>query len=208
MEDVLEVYRRPYDPRRPLLCSDEGSKQLLKAKYPAIPMQPGHPERVDYEYESDGYCNVFVACEPLTGQRFVQVRERRTKEDWAFFLRDVLDGPYKEAERVVLVLDNLNIHSPASFYATFSPEEAWRLTRKLEIHYTPVHGCWLNMAEIELSVLARQPLAGRLATLAEVREQVTAWQEARNRQQVGISWRFTTADARIKLQHLYPSIEA
>ena len=207
MEDVLEVYTRPFDPRRPQICTDEGSKQLLKAKRPAIPMQPGQPERVDYEYESDGYCNVFVACEPLSGLRFVQVRERRTREDWAYFLRDLLDGPYREAERVVLVMDNLNIHSPASFYEVFAPEEAWRLTQKLEIHYTPVHGSWLNMAEIELSVLARQALAGRLATSEEVRERVVTWQEVRNQRQTGISWRFTTPDARIKLSRLYPSIE-
>lgn len=208
MEDVLEVYTRPYDPLRPQLNMDEGSKQLLKESRAPLPMQPGKPERIDYEYECDGYCNVFLVCEPLAGKRFLQVRERRTAQDWAHVMRDVLDGPYKDAEQVVLVMDNLNTHSPASFYEAFALEEAWRLTQKLEIHYTPLHGSWLNMAEVELSVLARQALPGRMATREEVRERVAAWQEARNQRQTGIFWHFTTQDARIKLSRLYPSIEA
>ena len=208
MEDVLGVYTRPYDPRRPQVCLDEGSKQLVTELRETLPMQPGHPRRMDYEYDPNGCCNIFVACEPLAGQRFLQVRERRTKIDWAYFVRDLIDVQYPQAEKIVLVMDNLNTHSPASFYEAFEPAEAWRLSQKLEIHYTPLHGSWLNMAEIELSVLGRQALSGRMATMPQVQERVAAWQQRRNQQQATITWRFTSQDARIKLKRLYPSHEA
>ena len=208
MEDVLEVYTRPYDERRPQVCMDEGSKQLVTDLREALPMQPGHPERIDYEYDPNGYCNLCVACEPLAGKRFLQVRERRTTRDWALFVRDLIDVQYPKADKIVLVMDNLNTHSPASFYEVFEPAEAWRLSQKLEIHYTPLHGSWLNMAEIELSVLGRQALSGRLATMQQVQARVAAWQQRRNQQQAAIQWRFTTQDARIKLKRLYPSNEA
>jgi len=207
MEDVLEVYTRPYDERRPQVCMDEGSKQLVTDLREALPMEPGHPKRIDYEYDPNGYCNIFVACEPLAGKRFLQVRERRTRRDWAFFVRDLIDVQYPKADKIVLVMDNLNTHSPASFYAVCEPAEAWRLSQKLEIHYTPLHGSWLNMAEIELSVLGRQALSGRMPTMQHVHERVAAWQQARNRQQASIQWRFTSQDARIKLKRLYPSNE-
>ena len=171
-------------------------------------MQPGHAKRIDYEYDPNGCGNVFVACEPLAGKRFLQVRERRTKIDWAHFVRELIDVHYPKADKIVLVMDQLNTHSPASFYEAFEPAEAWRLTQKLEIHYTPVHGSWLNMAEIELSVLGRQALSGRIATMQQMHERVAAWQQARNQQLATIHWRFTTQDARIKLKRLYPSHEA
>jgi len=208
MEDVLEVYTRPYDERRPQVCMDEGSKQLVTDLREALSMEPGHPKRIDYEYDPNGYCNLFVACEPLAGKRFLQVRERRTTRDWALFVRDLIDVQYPKADKIVLVMDNLNTHSPASCYEVFEPAEAWRLSQKLEIHYTPLHGSWLNMAEIELSVLGRQALSGRIATMQQVHERVAAWQQARNRQQASIHWRFTSQDARIKLKRLYPSNEA
>ncbi len=208
MEEVLEVYTRPYDAKRPHVCLDEGSKELVTELREALPIQPGHPKRIDYAYDPNGYCDVFVACEPLAGKRFLQVRERRTKIDWAHFVRELIDVHYPSAEKIVLVMDNLNTHSPASFYEAFEPAEAWRLSQKLEIHYTPVHGSWLNMAEIELSVLGRQALSGRMATVQQMHERVAAWQQARNQQQATIHWRFTTQDARIKLKRLYPSNEA
>lgn len=207
MEDVLEVYQRPYDARFPKLCMDEGSKQLLAHTREPVKMQAGKAERIDYEYEREGVCNVFVAVEPETGACLLQVSERRTKQEWAQFLREVIDVHYSQAEKIVLVMDNLNTHTPSSFYEVFPPEVARRLTEKLEIHYTPKHGSWLNMAEIELSVLARQCLHQRLASLDAVTAQVDAWQQQRNQAHVTINWRFTTQDARIKLKRLYPSIE-
>lgn len=204
MEDVLEVYTRPYDERRPQLNLDEGSKQLVSELCEALPMEPGKPRRQDYEYERLGFCSPFVVCQALVGQRQVYVREQRTKLDWAYVIRDLVDVVYPHAEKLVLVMDNLNTHSIASLYEAFAPEEAYRLAQKLEIHYTPLHGSWLNLAEIELSVLARQALKGRMASVQEVQERVQAWQDKRNRLARGISWHFTTADARIKLQHLYP----
>lgn len=207
MEDVLEVYTRPYDARFPQICLDEGSKQLLAETRDPLPVKPGEPKREDYEYEREGTCSLFLASEPLSGKRVVQVRERRTRADWAEFVRELIEVHYPEAEKIVLVLDNLNTHTPASFYEVFAPEEAWRLSQKLEVHYTPKHGSWLNMAEIELSVLARQCLNRRLSTLEEVSQQVDAWQQERNHAQATINWRFTAADARIKLKRLYPTIE-
>jgi hypothetical protein len=207
MEDVLAVYKRPYDPRRPQVCLDEESLQLLKDKRERLPLRPGDPEYYDSEYEREGVCNIFVASEPLAGQRYLQVREQRTKKDFAEFVRELIDVHYPHAEKIVLVMDNLNTHTPASFYEAFEPEEAWRLSQKLEIHYTPTHGSWLNMAEIELSVLARQCLADRMPSIQEVQEQVQAWQQQRNQAQATINWRFTSEDARIKLKRLYPSLK-
>ena len=208
MEDVLEVYHRPYDPRFPKICMDEGSKQLLAHTREPIEMEAGQAERVDYEYERKGVCSVFVAMEPETGACQVRVSKRRTRKDWALFLREVIDLHYPQAEKIVLVMDNLNTHTPASFYEAFEPAEARRLTEKLEIHSTPKHGSWLNMAEIELSILARQCLSDRFPTLEALAAQVDAWQCERNQAHVTINWRFSTADARIKLKRLYPSIEA
>jgi hypothetical protein len=207
MEDVLEVYHRPYDARYPQVCMDEGSKQLLADKREREPMEKGKPERYDNEYERHGTVSVFVACEPLGGKRVVKVSKQRTKKDWAYFMREIIDAQYPDAEKIVLVMDNLNTHSPSSFYEVFAPEEARRLTEKLEIHYTPKHGSWLNMAEIELSVLARQCLADRIPTIEQAQQMVSAWQQQREHAHATIDWRFTTADARIKLKHLYPSIK-
>jgi len=206
MEEVLDVYTRPYDARYPQVCMDEMSKQLISETRVPLPMQPGHPACYDAEYERQGTCNLFIANEPLTGKRFLQVTERRTKQDWACFIRDLVDVYYPTAEKLVVVLDNLNTHTPAALYEVFPPAEARRLARKLEMHYTPKHGSWLNMAEIELSVLSRQCLDRRLGTQAELEREVAAWQAKRNAHAVGINWRFTTADARIKLKRLYPSI--
>jgi transposase len=206
MEDVLEVYVRPYDERFPQVCLDEGGYQFIRETRDPLPMQPGQVKREDYEYEPEGFCSVFLACEPLTGKRFVQARERRTKADFAYFVRELIDGHYREAEKIVLVMDNLNIHTPGSLYEVFSPHEAMRLWKKLEIHSTPRHGSWLNMAEIELSVLARQALSGRLADLESVQQRLAAWQAKRNERHITIDWRFTAQDARIKLKRLYPSI--
>lgn len=207
MEDVLEVYVQPYDPLRPRICVDEGSTQLVSEKRDPLAMEPGKVKRVDYEYEREGFCSIFLACEPLTGKTFTSVNPRRTKVDFAHFLKELVDDVYPEAEKLVLVMDNLNTHTPGSLYHVFPPDEAMRLWKKLEIHYTPLHGSWLNMAEIELSVLGRQALSGRIKDLADLQERVAAWQSRRTAHPVTIDWRFTTADARIKLKRLYPSIE-
>ena len=206
MEEVLSVYIRPYDERRPQVCLDEMSKQLVSETRVPLPMQPGQPECCDYEYERQGTCNLFVACEPLTGKRYLQVTEQRTKVDFARFIRDLVDVYYPTAEKLVLVMDNLNTHTLAALYEVFAPAEARRLIEKLELHYTPKHGSWLNMAEIEFSVLTRQCLDRRIGSRTELEREVAAWQAKRNEQAVGINWRFTTTDARIKLKHLYPSI--
>jgi transposase len=206
MEEVLDVYTRPYDERYPQVCMDEMSKQLISELRIPLPMQPGYPACYDSEYERQGTGNLFIANEPLAGKRFLQVTEHRTKQDWARFIRDLVDVHYPTAEKLVLVMDNLNTHTPAALDEVFPPAEARRLARKLEVHYTPKHGSWLNMAEIELSVLSRQCLDRRIGTLAELEREVAAWQARRNANAVGISWRFTTADARIKLKRLYPSI--
>ena len=208
MEEVLSVYTRPYDATRPLICMDEGAKTLQAQTHDPLPMQAGQVQREEYEYEREGFAHVFVAVEPLVGKRIIQARARRTKADWAYFMRELIEVHYPQAEQLVVVMDTLNTHSPASFYEVFKPEVAWGLSQKLEIHHTPLHGSWLNMAEIKLPVLARQALSGRIPTLPVLQERVAAWQEHRNQQQRTISWRFTTADARIKLKRLYPSIEA
>jgi hypothetical protein len=208
MEEVLAVYTRPYDESRPLICMDEGANTLQADKQDPLSMRAGQVEREDDEYERKGFAQVFLAVEPLVGKRIVQARARRPKADWAYFLRELIEIHSPQAEKLVLVMAHLHTHSPASFSEVFEPEEAWRLSQKLEIHHTPVHGSWLNMAEIELSVLARHALSGRIPALDALQARVNAWQERRNQHQSTISWRFPTADARIKLKRLYPSIEA
>ncbi len=212
MEDVLDVYTRPYDPRRPLVCFDEMPEQLLADVRPPLPPEsareerPGRPARADYEYERRGTANLFLVCEPLAGRRWVTVTDRRTAVDWAHQIKDLVDRRYPEAERLVLVLDNLNTHTPGSLYEAFPPAEAKRLADRLEIHYTPLHGSWLNIAEIELSALSRQCLDRRLPDTATLQAEVTAWADRRNAVGGAVDWRFTAADARLKLMRLYPKI--
>ena len=207
MEDVLEVYARPYDPVRPQVCLDECSKQLVAETRVPLPAEPGQAERHDYEYERCGTANLFMLSEPLAGKRHVKVTERRTAVDFAHVVRDLLDVHYPEAETIVLVMDNLNTHTPASLYQAFPPEEARRLAGRLEIHHTPKHGSWLDMAEIELGVLATQCLDRRIGDRETLAREVAAWQAKRNAAGRAVDWRFTTADARIKLKRLYPSIQ-
>jgi hypothetical protein len=207
MEDVLDVYTRPYDPRCPQVCMDETSKQLLREPRASLPPAPGQPARTDYEYERGGVANLFLFCEPLRGRRWVTVTDQRTKVDWAHQIKELVDVRYPDAERIVLVMDNLNTHSPASLYEAFPPAEAKRLADKLEIHPTPKHGSWLNVAEIELSVLSRQCLDRRLPDFATLETEVAAWQDRRNASATTVDWRFTTTDARIKLKRLYPSVQ-
>lgn len=204
MEDVLEVYQRPYDPRYPQVCMDETSVQLLDSLRPLKPVCPGQRAKEDSEYERHGTTNLFLACEPLRGWRQVSVTAQRTKGEWAHFVRALVDVQYPNADRIVLVRDNLNTHSPASLYEAFAPSEARRIAERLEIHHTPKHGSWLNMAEIEFSVLGRQCLARRIPTVEALQRETAAWEHERNAATVTIDWRFTTADARIKLKHLYP----
>ena len=207
MEDVIEVYHRPYDAARPQVCVDEGGKQLVGDVREPLPVRPGSAARRDSEYVRHGTANLFMAFEPLAGRRVVEVTERRTAVDFARFLKRLLDEVYPAAERVVLVTDNLNTHGPGSLYEAFDPAEARRLAERLEWHYTPKHGSWLNMAEIELSALARQCLDRRIPDRATLATEVAAWVAGRNADMVGASWRFTTADARIRLKKLYPTIE-
>lgn len=206
MEDVLAVYTRPYDPQRPQVCMDEQPVQLIGETRMPLHARPGPPARYDYEYVRNGTANLFLACEPLTGQRWVRVTDRRTAVDWAHFIRDLVDTQYPQAERVVLVMDNLNTHTPGSLYEAFPPAEARRLASKLEIHYTPAHGSWLDMAEIELSVLTRQCLSRRIPDRDTLEQEIAAWEQQRNGVRTPVRWRFTTADARIKLHRLYPSV--
>jgi hypothetical protein len=207
MEDVLEVYHRPYDPKRPLACLDEASKQLIGEAVQPLPVVPGQPGRFDYEYVRNGTANLFMVSEPLLGWRAVHVTERRTAVDFAEVVRWLVEEVHPDAEKVVLVVDNLNTHRPAALYEAFPPERARRIAEQIEWHYTPKHGSWLNMAEIELSALARQCLGRRIATKEELERAVAAWEEDRNERGVEVKWRFTTADARIKLHRLYPSIQ-
>jgi hypothetical protein len=208
MEDVLDVYTRPYDPRRPQVCLDETSRQLRGDVVPPQPAAPGRAARQDYEYARGGVCNLFLVTEPLRGWRHVVVSDRRTRTDFAHVIRELVDVHYPDAETIVLVLDNLNTHTPASLYEAFPPAEAKRLADKLELHHTPKHGSWLNMAEIEPGVLAGQCLDRRLPDRATLEREVAAWERERNAAARTIDWRFTTADARIKLKHLYPSFGA
>lgn len=213
MEDVLAVYCRPYTPMRPVVCMDEMSRQLLKhvhAPHPPRPCtvdRPERPYRHDHHYQRNGTVNLFTFFEPLAARRVVLLRERRTKIDWALCVREVLDRHYPGVDTVVLVMDNLNTHRISSLYEAFPPAEARRLTERLEIHYTPPHGSWLNMAEIEQSVLARQALSRRIPDEAAMRRRVTAWQQQRNDAEATVDWQFTTDDARIKLRRLYPQID-
>jgi len=206
MEDVLDVYCRALDEKCPLVCLDEASKQLLSDARPPAPMRAGQPARQDSEYVRNGTASLFMVSAPLLGWRHVEVTDRRTCRDFAQVIKTLVDEQFAGAEKIVLVMDNLNTHTPASLYASFLPAEAKRLADRLEIHYTPRHGSWLNMAEIELSVLARQCLAERMGTKAHLQKQVAAWQTRRNASSVRIDWRFTTEDARIKLKRLYPTI--
>lgn len=206
MEDVLEVYTRPHDPQYPLVCMDETSKQLLSDVYEPLPAQAGQPQRVDYEYKREGVADLFMFFEPLVGKRFVKVTDQRTRKDWAVAMQELADDHYPLAKKIVIVMDNLNTHSPASFYEKFEPEEARRLIERFEFHYTPKHGSWLNMAEIELGVLIRQCLSRRISNKIILAKEVKAWQIDRNAKVVKVDWRFITADARIKLKHLYPVI--
>ena len=206
MEDVLAVYKRPYDPQRPVVCLDETSRQLLGDTRAPLPCAPGQPARADHEYERGGTANLFLAFEPLAGVRHTQATEQRTKVDWAHFMKRLLDGPYVDAQKVVLVQDNLNTHVPSAFYEAFAPAEARRLVERIEWHYTPKHGSWLNLAEVEFSVLARQ-VPGRIGSREEFDRVTKAWTHKRNQAGICADWRFTTADARIKLKRLYPCIE-
>lgn len=209
MEDVLDLYCLPYDPEVPLVCMDEQPTQLIAETRPTLPQGPGKPERYDYEYERKGTAANFMFTEPLGGWRKVSVRERRTSIDWAQEIKELLDRDYPEAEKIRLVVDNLNTHKIASFYEAFEPEEARRLAKRLEIHYTPKHGSWLNIAEIELSVLTNQCLNNRyIADIQTLAKETKAWEKRRNFNQKGVDWQFTTADARIKLKRLYPQIQS
>jgi len=203
MEKVLEVYKRPYDEKRPVVCMDESPKQLIGETKTPIVAKPGSEEKYDYEYVRNGVCNVFMSNEPLAGKRFVKITERKTKQDWAVFVEDIANK-YVYAEKITLVMDNLETHKPGALYESFSAEKAKTLWDRFEFIYTPKHGSWLNMAEIELNVLMKQCLAGRIPDLGKVKTQVKAWQEARNNKNAKINWQFTTDDARIKLKRLYP----
>ena len=206
MEDVLDVYERPYDPKRPMVAMDETNKQLLADIVASIPVAAGHGERYVSQYERCGTSNLFMFFEPLHGQRHVMVTDQRTKIDWAQAIKSMVDEVYPHAEKIVLVMDNLNTHTPSSRYEAFAPEEAKRLADKLEIHYTPKHGSWLNVAEIELSILSRQCLDRRIPTKEMLTTEVAAWEQKRNAMQAKVDWQFTTAEARIKLKKLYPRI--
>jgi transposase len=207
MEEVLDVYRRPYDPKRPQICMDEMPKQLIAEKHDPVTVQPGQPHKQDYEYERHGTTNVFMMFEPLAGQRYIEINSQRKAVDWAHVMKTLSDELYPDAEVIVLVMDNLNTHKLASFYEAFEPEEAQRLNHRFELHYTPKHGSWLNMAEIELSALARQCLNRRIPDQEMLDAEAQAWAQERNNQVVKVDWRFTTADARVKLKHLYPKIQ-
>jgi hypothetical protein len=207
MEDVLAVYARPVDPRRPLVCFDEAGKDLKAHTRPPQPARPGQVAREDSEYKREGSRNLFLACAPHLGWRQLRVTERRTAVDFAHALRDLVDGPFPQAERIVLVLDHLNTHTPAALYQAFPPAEAWRILERLEWHYTPTHGSWLNIAELEWSVLARQCLARRIPDQATLEAEVAAWVAARNAERLRIEWRFTKEEARTRLPWLYPCHE-
>ena len=206
MEDVIEVYHRPPDPKHPLVCLDETTKQLLKETRVKVPAASGRPERIDYEYERNGVGTLFMMLAPHLGWRRVEVTERKTRIDYAHMLRDLSDVHFVEAEKIILVQDNLNTHDPASLYETFPPDEARRLRERFEFHYTPKHGSWLNMAECELSVLGRQCLARRIPNMAALEREIRAWNTVRDRVAKAYQWQFTAADARIKLKRLFPTL--
>jgi transposase len=205
MEDVLDLYARPYDPKRPVVCFDEQPRQLIAEVRTPVPMAPGRPQRIDYEYRRAGTANLFLAFEPLAGWRHVEVTVQRTAGDFARQMKALVEVHYPEAEVIAVVLDNLSTHSPAALYRTFRPEEALRLLKRLEFHYTPKHGSWLNMAELEFSILGRQCLDRRLPDRDSLAQEVAAWQRRRNRERVTAQWRFTLADARTRMRRLYPA---
>lgn len=207
MEDVLDTYAKPYDSSRPVVGVDEGGKQLIGEVREPLPVRPGSPAKSDSEYIRHGTANLFMAFEPLSGQRHVQVTERKTSVDFAHFLKILSDEHYPQASRIVLVCDNLSTHTPAALYEAFEPVEARRLAERFEWHYTPKHGSWLNVAEIELSVVARQCLDRRIPDLETLRDEVAAWERSRNTAKVKVDWHFTTADARVKLKKLYPTLQ-
>ena len=206
MERVLDVYKRPFDSQHPVICMDESPKQLISETRLSIPCTPGYPARHDYEYRRCGTCNIFIACEPLAGKRLVKITNRRTKQDWAEFLRDIA-AQYEDADTITLVMDNLNTHGPGSLYETYPPGIAKALWDRFEFVYTPKHGSWLNMAEIELSVLTSQCLDRRIDSIEVVQREVKAWEESRNNKDSRINWQFTTEDARVKPSRLYPTFE-
>jgi hypothetical protein len=206
MEDVLETYHLPYDARFPLVCMDESCKQLVGEVAAEMAMAPGRPHRIDHEYVRHGVAEIFLEVEPLTGRRYVTAGESRTRRDWALFIRAMLEERYPQAIKVRLVLDNLNTHTAASLYETFPAPEARRLAERIEFHYTPKHGSWLNVAEIELSALASQCLDRRIPSLVILSEEIKAWQTHRNNRPNPIDWQFTTSEARIKLKRLYPNL--
>ena len=207
MEKVLDVYKRPFDSRFPVVCMDESPKQLIGETRTSILASPWQLARYDYEYKRCGMCNIFMACEPLAGKRMVKITERKTKKDWAYFLEDIA-VQYKSAEKITLVMDNLNTHTPGSFYETFAPDKAKVLWNRFEFVYTPKHGSWLNMVEIELNVLTGQCLNRRIDDIELVRKETLAWQEFRNNKNAKVNWQFRTEDARIKLSRLYPTLES
>lgn len=206
MEEVLDIYKQPYDVKRPVVCMDESSKQLTKEVRESLPIKSGQVEKYDTEYERNGTASIFMAFEPLQGLRFTSVGEQRTRKDWAEFIKGLVDNQYPNADKIILVMDNLNTHHKCSLYEAFEPTEAKRIADRLEIHYTPKHGSWLNMAEIELSHLNRQCLDRRIGEKCTMAAEVEAWNKTRNEKKVVANWRFTTADARIKLRKLYPTV--
>ena len=206
MENVLDIYKRPYNAAYPVVCMDESPRQLIKETRQMVPAKPGRIARYDYEYKRCGVCNIFMAGEPLVGHRLVKVTERRTKIDWAYFIEEIAQA-YENAEKITLVMDNLNTHKPGSLYEAFTPEKAKALWDRFEFVYTPKHGSWLNMAEIELNVLTGQCLNRRISQLLEIKTEVAAWQNHRNNRNAKINWQFTTKDARIKLRRLYPTLD-
>lgn len=207
MEDVLEVYQRPYDPQIPVVCLDECNRQLIEETRPSLEAKCGESKKVDYEYQRKGVVDLFMMFEPLAAKRYVEVRDSRTRKDFAFCIKQLVDVYYPDCKKIVLVMDNLNTHSIASLYDAFPPQEALRLSNKLEIHYTPKHGSWLDMAEIEIGVMSRQCLKGYMSDKDAVIAKVSAWCDERNRRKVSAKWQFTTSDARIKLKSLYPIID-
>lgn len=206
MEYVLDVYKRPYNWQFPVVCMDESPKQLIKETRMAMPMKSGCPAREDFEYERCGVANVFMASEPLRGKRFIEITERKTKIDWAYFIRRIADEWYPNVSKILLVMDNLSVHKPGALYETFEPQEAKRIRDRFEFVYTPKHGSWLNMAEIELNILMARCLNRRIDNIQTMQNEATAWQNYRNNKESVINWQFTNDQARVKLKRLYPTI--
>jgi hypothetical protein len=208
MESVLDVYKTPYDRKFPVVCMDESPKQLIKQTRIPIARKPGKDAREDYEYARNGVANIFMANEPLKGKRYTRIKSSKTKKDWAYFIKHIADRFYPKAEKILLVMDNLNTHKPSALYETFPPQEAKRIWDRFQFIYTPKHGSWLNMAEIELNVLMSQCLKRRIDNMATIRKEVKAWEQSRNNKKAKINWQFITDDARIKLKRLYPTISS